>query len=105
MTSNAAPDRRQFLARTAAAMTAASYSRVYGANERVRVGNIGCGRRNLLREIIAIKDDAQVEVAAVCDTWRQRREKAVETVKEFTGTSPYATAAISDVLARKDIDA
>ena len=105
MTSNAAPDRRQFLRRTAAAFTAASWSRVYGANDRVRVGNIGCGRRNLLRELITIKDDAQVEIAAVCDTWRQRREKAAEIVKEFTGTVPFSTPAMADVLARKDIDA
>jgi predicted dehydrogenase len=105
MTRNAAPDRRQFLSRTAATMTALSWSRVWGANDRVRVGNIGCGRRNLLRELITVKDDAQVEIAAVCDTWRLRREKAVETVKEFTGGTPFATAHMADVLARKDIDA
>ena len=105
MTRNAAPDRRQFLSRTAATMTALSWSRVWGANDRVRVGNIGCGRRNLLRELITIKDDAQVEIAAVCDTWRLRREKAVETVKEFTGGTPFSTAHMADVLARKDIDA
>ncbi|MBI3281720.1 MAG: Gfo/Idh/MocA family oxidoreductase [Acidobacteria bacterium] len=86
-------------------LTASSYNRVRGANERVRVANVGCGRRGLLRELIQIKDDAQVEVAAVCDTWKQKLEKAVEQVREFTGQAPFATARIHDVLARKDIDA
>lgn len=100
-------NRREFVARsfTAAALAAASYNRVLGANDRVRVANVGCGRRGLLRELIQIKDDSRLEVAAVCDTWRQKREKAQEQVKEFTGQTPFATARIQDVLSRKDIDA
>jgi predicted dehydrogenase len=89
----------------AAGMTAASYSRILGANDRVRVGNIGCGRRGLLKELIQLKDEAQIDIAAVCDTWRQRREKAAADVKEFTGKEPQAAVHYADVLARKDIDA
>jgi predicted dehydrogenase len=100
-------NRREFAKQslTAAAIAAASYKQVLGANDRVRVANVGCGRRGLLRELIQIKDDAQLEVAAVCDTWRQKREKAQQQVKEFTGQTPLATARIDDVLSRKDIDA
>lgn len=100
-------NRREFVTRsvTAAALAAASYNRVLGANGRVRVANVGCGRRGLLRELIQIKDDAQLEVSAVCDTWRQKREKAQQQVKEFTGQTPFATGRIEDVLNRKDIDA
>jgi hypothetical protein len=84
-------NRREFVSRsfTAAALGAASYKRVSGANDRVRVGNVGCGRRGLLRELIQIKDDAQVDVTAVCDTWRQKREKAQLDVKEFTGPDAF----------------
>jgi predicted dehydrogenase len=99
-------NRRQFLARTAAVtVSAASYHRVLGANGRIRVANVGCGRRGLLRDLIQIKDDAQLEVAAVCDTWKQKLEKASAQVKEFTGQTPFAAARIEDVLSRKDIDA
>lgn len=94
-------DRRHFVA----AATAASYTRVLGANDRLRIGNIGCGRRNLLRELIAVKDSAKADVTAVCDTWRQRREAAVAQVKEFTGAEPFATVHMADLLSRKDIDA
>jgi predicted dehydrogenase len=100
-------NRREFLKRsvTAAAVSAVSYNRVLGANERLRIANVGCGRRGLLRELIQLRGDAQLEVAAVCDTWRQKREKAGQQVKEFTGQTPFETARIEDVLSRSDIDA
>ncbi|MEJ7605642.1 MAG: Gfo/Idh/MocA family oxidoreductase [Bryobacteraceae bacterium] len=97
--------RRKFIQTAGAALTASSYSRVLGANDRVRVANVGCGRRGLLRELMQIKDDAQLEVTAVCDTWQQKREKAVAQVKEFTGQTPFSTARMEDVLTRKDVDA
>ncbi|HYO82649.1 MAG TPA: Gfo/Idh/MocA family oxidoreductase [Bryobacteraceae bacterium] len=86
-------------------MSVGSYTRVLGANDRVRVANIGCGRRGLLKELLQIRPEAQLDVAAVCDTWRQKREKAQEEVKEFSGQTPFATARMEDVLSRKDIDA
>ena len=96
--------RRHFVAGSLAA-SAAGYSRALGANDRVRVANIGCGRRGLLKELIQLKDSADIEIAAVCDTWRQKREKAAADVKEFTGKEPLQTAHLAEVLARKDIDA
>ena len=96
--------RRSFVAGSLA-VSAASYSRIAGANDRLRVANIGCGRRGLLKELIQIKDSANLDIAAVCDTWRQKREKAAADVKEFTGKDPLQTAHLADVLARKDIDA
>jgi len=96
--------RRRFVAGSAAA-SAAVHSRALGANDRVRVANIGCGRRGLLKELIQLKDRANIEIAAVCDTWRQKREKAAADVKEFTGREPVQTARYAEVLARKDIDA
>jgi predicted dehydrogenase len=97
--------RRRFFAGTLAVSAAAGYSPARGANDRVRVANVGCGRRGLLKELIQVKDSAQIEIAAVCDTWRQKREKAAADVKEFTGKEPIQTAHFADVLARKDIDA
>lgn len=96
--------RRGFVA-ASLPVTAAGYARAQGANSRVRVANIGCGRRGLLKELIQLKDAANIEIAAVCDTWRQKREKAAADVKEFTGKEPMATSRFADVLARNDIDA
>lgn len=99
------PHRRHFLTSAAMAMAAGSYSRVLGANGRIGVANVGCGRRGLLKEILAEKENARADVVAVCDTWRQKREAAVATVKEATATTPFSTARLAEVLARKDVDA
>jgi D-arabinose 1-dehydrogenase-like Zn-dependent alcohol dehydrogenase len=72
--SNSGVDRRQFIA--AASLTAAQARRVSGANERIGVAVIGCGGRGLLAECLQFGPAMNVEVAAVCDTWRQQREKA-----------------------------
>jgi predicted dehydrogenase len=106
MSDGSTPNRRGFFVRTAAlGVSAASYDRILGANERVRVANVGCGRRQLLRELMTIKDDAQLQVTVVCDTWKQRRDLAVAQVKEFTGAEPYASPRLDDTLGRNDVDA
>ncbi len=99
------PSRRSVLTASVAGLTAASYQRILGANDRVRVANVGCGRRGLLKELIDIKDSGQLQVSAVCDAWQQKLDKAKAQVKEMTGQEPYATRKLADVLSRKDIDA
>ena len=77
--SNSAFSRRQFMA--AASLSAAASRRAVGANERIGVAVIGCGGRGLLSECLEFGPGMNVEVAAVCDTWRQQREKAASVVK------------------------
>jgi predicted dehydrogenase len=59
--------RRTFL-RTASAMTALSYSRVYGANDRVQVGLIGAGERGRHDTANFVKT-GKADVVAVCDIY------------------------------------
>jgi predicted dehydrogenase len=64
-------NRRQFLARGSAAtvaITAASYERVLGANERLQLGIIGTGGRgrSLMKSFLKNKD---VEFTGVCDVY------------------------------------
>ena len=59
----------------AAALTAASYSRVLGANDRVNLGVIGCGGRGSYVMGVFQKNPI-VDVAAVCDVWETRGERA-----------------------------
>ncbi len=58
----------------AAGMTALSYSRVLGANSRIRTGHIGVGNRGteLLRGFMEEKD---VQVAALCDIFKPFLER------------------------------
>jgi len=70
--SPSSPTRRAFLG----ALSAASYQRVYGANERVQLGCLGCG-------VIAghhlthLKPVPDVEMVAMCDAYLPRAEKYV----------------------------
>ena len=99
--------RRNFVSRSVAgsAFTALSAARVIGANNRIGVGILGCGSRNLLGRVLEFRDDANAEVRAVCDIWKQHREKAAATVKDVAGNRPEQIHAYHDLLARDDIDA
>jgi predicted dehydrogenase len=67
-------DRRDFLkvGAAAVALSAAGYSRVYGANERIGVGFVGVGGRCQAHlDIIKnrARDPGDVAAVAVCDVW------------------------------------
>jgi len=70
-------DRRNFL-RGASALTALSYARVKGANDRIQLGLIGCGDRG--RYDMGNFQKANVDVVALCDIYaaqiQQARQKA-----------------------------
>ncbi len=66
--------RRRFIATTATAMTALSYSRVLGANDRIRLGAIGVGERGR-NDISKFQKDPKVEVAAICDIYAEQIDK------------------------------
>jgi len=106
-------NRRDFIKTTAAAgttlaLSALSYSRVLGANDRIRVAQIGCGDRGVTAHIAGIQpfmESENVEVIAVSDPWRLARERAVAKVKEISGREPAAFISHRDVLALKEVDA
>jgi predicted dehydrogenase len=92
------PSRRQFVG--AAIATAASYGRILGANDRIRVAGIGTGERcNLL--LTNARRDPLVDIVAICDVYEARRLR----VKRLA--TPDATEHVDyrEVLDRKDIDA
>lgn len=96
-------DRRQFVA--AASLGAIQAGRIMGANDRISIAVIGCGRRGLLKEVLQFARESNAEVNAVCDTWRQPRENAAAQVKQALGNSPEQFIRYQDVLADKKIDA
>src|SRR6266542_1148716 len=105
-------DRRSFIrtsARTAAGLTVMSSlpRSVLGANDRLRVGLIGCGGRGnyLLGETLALATDRNVEVAALCDVWRVNLEKTAARVAAHQPRKPQTFARYMDLLSMKDLDA
>jgi predicted dehydrogenase len=66
-----------FRAGAATALTAASSSRVSGANDRIRLGVVGCGLRGQF-VMSVFQRVSSVQVAAVCDVWGARSEQALQ---------------------------
>ena len=108
--------RRRFLAAatsTAAAMAstginAATRTRAIGANERIRIGIIGCGGRGIDAHMAGIYKhvkETNFEIIAVADPWRLAREKANAKVKEWFGRDAKQFVSYRDVLSLKEIDA
>jgi len=79
-------DRRGFI-KAAAAATAASYSRILGANDRIRIGGIGTGGRcQYLLHLLNQGGGSQI--VAVCDVYEPHRQEAIAKLapdaREFT---------------------
>jgi predicted dehydrogenase len=68
--------RRDFVRMTAASMSAASYSRVLGANDTVQLGLIGAGGRGVYVMGVFQKNE-KVRVTGVCDVYAERTDKAL----------------------------
>lgn len=101
-------NRRRFVSRSLAASAAAlSYRNILGANDRITIGVIGCGNRgqgSMLKDILEFRQETNVEVVGICDTWKQMREQATEQVKTATGKKPSQYIRYQDLLA-SDVDA
>src|ERR1700729_3687180 len=104
-------DRRTFVKQAAGAMLAVgmdarSYARILGANDRIRLGQLGCGDRSEGHVHMAQLASKQipVEMVAVCDLWNQARERRAAQVRKAFGIEPQMYQYSEDMLARKDID-
>src|SRR5262245_54961578 len=99
------PSRRQFLTTTAsaAALSAAAYGRVAGANERLHLALIGLGVMGTdhLRGLLKDRDRLNIEVVQACDVYRRRAEAAAgKAGKQAATTQNY-----EDVLGNKNVHA
>ena len=95
------------LAASSARMTARSYARVLGANDRIRIAQLGCGSRSggHVRMAYLASKDMPVETVAVCDIWNKARERRAAQVKQLFNNDPKSYQYSEQLLANKDIDA
>jgi predicted dehydrogenase len=89
--------RRTFL-RGVTAATALSYSRVYGANERVQLGLVGAGERGR-GDMGKFVKSGIVDVTAVCDVYGNQIDAAQQITPKAKGFSDIA------LLEMKEVDA
>ena len=66
---------------TGAAVSALSYSRILGANDRIGMGLIGCGNRGTY-VMGLFQKNADVELRALCDVYPARFEESKKSAPE-----------------------
>ncbi|MEX2045515.1 MAG: Gfo/Idh/MocA family oxidoreductase [Opitutus sp.] len=89
-------------------LSAAERQRSIGANDRIRIGIIGCGNRGRTAHMEGIQKHVagtNFEVVAVCDPWRLHREQAAAMAKEWYGRDAKQFVSYRDLLAMDGIDA
>lgn len=86
------------------ASSASSAARVFGANDRVRVGFIGLGNRGdqVLSAFLTHND---IEVAAVSDIYQPHLDFAANKIKQSKGNEPTKHTDYRKLLDQKDLDA
>ena len=106
--------RRQFIGTSAAGiaalstgMSAKSYARISGANDRINIAFLGTGARSYghRRMVNGSYEDKNLNVVAVCDIWKINREKAAADCKEKFGIKVKQFQYSEDMLELKDLDA
>ncbi len=93
------------ITRRTAMLSAAAYSSVLGANDRIQVGLIGCGNLGMRHLRIYMKpmlDEGKVQVAGISDIYTRARERAQAQVKVESKQVHHDYHAL---IARPDIDA
>ncbi len=83
--------------------------RIAGANDRIRIGMIGCGNNGtanmkLLYES-ARDNNIEMEVVALCDTWRIAREETNSIIKGWYGRDASLHVSFKELLDLKHVDA
>ncbi|HTF20884.1 MAG TPA: Gfo/Idh/MocA family oxidoreductase [Chryseolinea sp.] len=88
-------------------LSAKSYARVIGANERINIGFLGCGSRskghqNMVQMSAKSKN---LNVVAVCDIWKVNKEKAAANCKKLFGADVKQFKYSEEMLKMPDLDA
>lgn len=88
----------------ATGMSAKSYAKIIGANERLNIAIAGLGRRmGAYYEPIA-KKDSNVELLYLCDVMKKQRESALQKWSKHIDYKPKLENDIRKIFADKDVD-
>src|SRR5271157_775104 len=97
--------RRHFFYSAGTALTAVQATRVMGANDKVRVGIVGLGRRGTVQVRTYLALSAESEIAALCDVNQAALERQQTVVEQATHSKPKGYADMREVFADKNVDA
>jgi hypothetical protein len=96
------------LAATTVSWNASSYATIVGANDRVRVGVVGCGDRMkgaLIPSFLQHTKEMNFEFVAISDLWSRRREEGSAYIEKLCGCKVDTVRNNDELYDRKDVDA
>lgn len=103
--------RRDFIKKTALGagglalgFSAKSYGRILGANDRIRVAFIGCGRR-VGAYYDGLAESFNTELAWICDVKESQRLRVAEDLESEISNTPRLTDDIREVVDDPEVDA
>ncbi|RYF45829.1 MAG: twin-arginine translocation signal domain-containing protein, partial [Cytophagaceae bacterium] len=88
----------------ATGMSAKSYAKIIGANERLNVAIAGLGRRLPAYYEPISKKESNVELVYLCDVMKKQRESAVQKFSKHITYTPKLENDIRKVIADKNVD-
>jgi predicted dehydrogenase len=88
-------------------MSTVSLKRIIGANDRINIGFLGCGARSQGHQnmVKMVESEKNLGVVAVCDLWKNNREKAAANCKTLFGTDVKQFKYSEEMLKMPDLDA
>ncbi len=86
-------------------LSAKSYGRIIGSNDRLHVAYIGCGRRVPAYYPSVIYKPNNVELMYICDVMEKQRVAVADYMKDKLDYTPKLENDLRKVLADKDVDA
>jgi len=94
--------RRGFLGGTAVSWTAASWAQTTGANDKIRIGIIGCGgmAAGHIRTLVNMRETDNIDVVAVSDLY----DKRMQQFAAIAANNPKTYKDYRALLADKDVD-
>ena len=88
--------------------SAAEQKRVIGANDRIRIAQVGCGNRGRTAHMEGIHkhvNETNFEIVAVVDPYKKNREAAAGMAKTWFGRDPKQFVSYRDLIAWGEFDA
>lgn len=94
----------------ASLLSAASYARANGSNQRLRVGVVGAGRRgfgSLTKTLASLRSQQRraVDLVTIADVYSVHRDRYVDFVESETGITPTTYIDHREMLDQEDLDA
>lgn len=103
--------RREFVKKSSLAVgglafawSAKSYARILGANERIHIAFMGCGRR-VGAYYDSLTEANNVQLAYICDVMKTQREKVAKDLSSKLKYSPKLEEDVRKVFSDKEVDA